>query len=202
MRSLRLIGLDLSLTAPAIAWSHSASRAWAPGTRTVRSEGSGHGRIEDIRFRIHQTLQSQPQLAVIEGGFVNSNAGTTLALAELAGIVKQDLWQWGVPYVLVAPSTIKLYATANGGAEKKDVLHAVRHRYGHLVGGPDRFRDDNQTDAFTAMAMGFHHYGQPLAPVSPKQARALGSVKWPKIALPPSVTQTPGGGGDNRTSVS
>jgi len=201
MRTLRLMALDLSLTAPAIAWSHNADGVWAPGTRTVRSDATGHQRIEEIRYGIHKILPCQPRLAIIEGGFVGHN-NNSLLLAELAGIVKQDLWQWGVPYVLVAPSTIKLYATANGGAEKRDVLHAIRHRYGHVVGGPDRFRDDNQTDAFTAMAMAFHHYGQPLAPVSAKQARALASVKWPTIALPPSAMPAPGGGGDNRTSVS
>lgn len=200
MRDLRLIGLDLSLTALGVAWSHNANGEWAPGVRTIRSDETGHRRLQDLRVRIAEAYRSDPHLAVVEGGFVN-NPGVTLVLAELAGIIKHDLWMHNIAYVLVAPKTRAKYAAGHGGAEKAEVLHAVRHRYGFVLGGPSAFRDDNQSDAWTLVSMAYHHYGQPLAPVGVKQAEALASVKWPTLRSPllASVTTPPGAGGDGAT---
>lgn len=178
--SLRVLGLDLSYAATGMAATHDLDgprlhvRTINPGARR------GDERIDWLVGEICEELRWLPDVAVIEGLFV-ANVNNSLQLAELHGCVKRELYRHDVPYVLVAPSTLKVYASGNGKADKAEVLHAIRARYADALGGPSQIQTNDEADAQTLLAMGLHSYGQPLAPVPLRNAAALKSVRWPTL---------------------
>lgn len=181
MGPLRMIGLDLSLTGTGIAHTHDHNGKPAIGCRTVHTGGRrGHDRIQDILVDVAAAARSCPHIAVVEGAFVGQN-NNTVPLAELRGVVLHWLWTKGVPYVSIAPSTLKVWAAGNGAATKTAVREAVTADYGHLC----HVGDDNQADALALLAMGMHVYGQPLAQVlNPRKLRAVDPAIWPTLEHP------------------
>lgn len=170
-----LIALDLSLTGTGVAtYDHT-------GPLTVRTLDTGklrgHERLTRILGHIGDDLRRHhPALAVIEGLYVGHN-NNTLPLAELHGIVKHYLWAHDVPYLLVPPATLKIYAAGKGNATKDDVLLAVERRFGHLA----HIADNNSGDALALLALACDAYGQPLAPLPQAHRRAVAAITWPEL---------------------
>lgn len=184
--TLRLLSLDLSLSATGLASTHS----WRgePGlccdtihTRRSTPEGIDHPRIAAVVAAIRPYLSAgKPDLAIIEWLPQMDDTGEwTLRLAELHGVVRHYLWANKVPMVDVRPVHLQMYATGNGRSTKTAVRAAITARVGRLV----HIADDNQGDAMTMLAAACAHYGQPIerAP-SDKHRRALDAVKWPQLA--------------------
>jgi crossover junction endodeoxyribonuclease RuvC len=175
MSGLRLGALDLSLTGTGIAtWHNSDLRlSTVDGTRTT-----GHPRLAEILVAVSALRDAD--LIIIEDVWLGIKGTTALRLAELHGLVKHWLWLRCIPYVLVQPAQLKLYACGKGGGVdtgKDAVLLAVERRYGaHAT-----VRDNNQADALILLAMGLDQYGTPLATVPAKHRAALAKVAWPEL---------------------
>lgn len=194
---LAVLGLDLAPAATGIGWRTAADLGCTWGARTVASDARGQQRINDIRQGVrHAVNRIVPAVVVIEALYVG-HQNNSLMLAELHGVVKQDLWDLGIPYALVAPQTRAVYATGRGRAGKSEVCKAIRARYGTFLGGPAAIRDNDQADAIALTVMGVHRYEGAPVDVDRSHARALDSVHWPtlRIPLPASVTAPPGAGG-------
>jgi crossover junction endodeoxyribonuclease RuvC len=174
----RLAGLDLSLTSTGFARICGGDVALAR-IRPVKRDG--HVRLEFVAAEI-AALVDDADLVAVEGPSYGSQAGQQ-GHHERAGLwwlVTHMLWRQGIPYVVVAPSGVKRYATGSGGglkAGKDQVLAAVIRRYPEVpVDGND------QADALVLAAMAADYYGQPLAPVPEAHRTALAGVKgWPDV---------------------
>jgi Holliday junction resolvasome RuvABC endonuclease subunit len=186
--TLRLVSLDLSLTATGAAWTHDWRGTPALGVRTITSRHTGHQRLADILTEIATVCRSRPALVAIEHLPMVGNTGkTALLLAELHGLVKQMLWGNNIPYVFVQNAHIKQFATGWGATHKdratgekvavdKDaVLLAVERTYGDLV----TVRNNNEADSLALLALTALRYGQQLAPVTVRQAAVTSKVDWP-----------------------
>jgi crossover junction endodeoxyribonuclease RuvC len=194
IRPLRMVGLDLSTAATAIASTHDPrgepflSVFTIPGT-------SGRPLHEQIAAILHVTRRScgqtipasmwRPDLVVIEGTFSREGAhASDYPLHALHACVKQWLWNRSIPYVDVSPSTLKVWATGRGGSAKdkvlkKHVVEAVIATYGaHVLINP---KDDNCADGVALLTLGLAAYGQPLTEVPTSHRRAIKVVKWPVI---------------------
>lgn len=114
-------------------------------------------------------------LVMIEGPSYASDSGAAHDRAGLWWMVVGRLTGQGYTVVEVPPSTVKVYATGNGGAPKDQVLAAVIRRYPAVeVSGND------EADALVLAAMGARHLGQPIEPDLPQtHLRAMKAVKWP-----------------------
>lgn len=188
--SLRVLGLDLSYAAVGVARTHNRDGEQL-GVRTITS-GSRRGdeRVHHIVSEISEEFRWQPRLAVIERPFVQHN-NTTIALAELHGVVKRALYLHEIPYVYVAPTTLKFYATGDGHADKAAIMHAMRARYADLLGGPSRLQTNDEGDALTLVALARHAYGQALAPVPARNAIAVKTDRWPTLGSQPGAASFP-----------
>ena len=187
MTELRIVALDLSLSATGVAATH--DHHGEPGllARTVHTARTARGQTDMDHVRVNAVLSDvaaavrcQPHLVVIEWlPMYDGKGATTLRLAELHGVVKHWLHVKRIRYVDVHPPEVKMWATGNGNANKTAVKERITATYGRLV----HVGDDNQADAVALLTMALAAYGQPVASIhGPSQGRALKNVRWPDLA--------------------
>ena len=165
----RILALDLSLTATGYCKDDDMGVIKTPANKL-----RGWERIDDIVSRIGD-LTLGVDVAVIEGYSYASKGRSIFQIAELGGIVRWELYSRRLPYVDVAPSCLKRYATGKGNANKDAMIAAAIHRFGF------QGSDNNEADAFLLYCMARHAYGHPVARVTAVQAESVGKVEWPEI---------------------
>jgi Holliday junction resolvasome RuvABC endonuclease subunit len=164
---MRIVGLDLSLTATGIA--HTDGQ-----TETVQSRtAAGDMRLLLIRGAVIDAVQDGCDLAVIEDLPTHAHGAGITGMVH--GAVRSLLLLQGTPYALVPPATLKKYAVGKGNAAKPDMRMALYQRASLDM------RDDNQVDAWWLRAAGLDHYGQPVVQVPQSHRAALAKVAWPDL---------------------
>lgn len=164
-----VIGLDLSLTCTGV-----AGAGWSD---IIRTKKRGDDRLSYLVTMIGEYIRAA-DLVVMEGpSFGHSGPRAHEDLAGLRVLVRQYCYRHRIPYGVVPPSCLKLYATGKGNADKGTVRTGVAERFGHHTEGVGRY---DQADAYTALAMGLHHLGYPLAPVPEKETAVLAKCAWPE----------------------
>jgi Holliday junction resolvasome RuvABC endonuclease subunit len=167
---VRISGLDLSLT------STGAARV-RPGhdTVTVRlrpRQLEGHARLDWLLRRIWATVEDSDWV-IMEG----PSFGSPLAQHKMGGLwwcVAHMLWLRNVPYEVVQPSSLKIYATGRGNADKDEVLAQVIRRYPAAD-----IHGNDEADALVLAAMGSDYLlDAPLAQLPADHRRALDKVGW------------------------
>jgi Holliday junction resolvasome RuvABC endonuclease subunit len=166
-KSIAVIGLDLSLRRTGI--------AEADGTvRALNTKEVGVTRLLSIRNEIEATVErawntTRNVWAVLEGYSYGSPAQLP-QLGELGGVVRVALHEANTPFIVVAPGTLKKYATGKGNAGKPEVVRAAAKRLGY-----DGF-DDNEADALWLRALGLDWLGLPEVDVPALNRTALKAV--------------------------
>lgn len=167
-----IIALDLSLTATGYA-SYLDGKV-ATGRRTGGTL-RGAERLSVLTRRIMDLIccppcAALPALILIEDGVVRSSAAK--ALGELHGCVKRDLFDEKLTPTLIAPASVKKYATGKGNAGKPEMLACAMKRLGY------EGYDEDEVDALWMLAMGMDHLGHPLAGLPVSHRVALEAVDW------------------------
>lgn len=205
MRPLRVVGMDLA-TAAGIATTHDSDGNPRLAVHTVDTSLLPlHTKVHRIEMaarvacgvspRLGGPPRSHaiPDLVMVEGTFSRPGAADYPLHAMRANVL-QWLWRMGIPYVEVAPSTLKVWATGLGATSgenkvtKAQVCEAICNTYGNLP-EPNLMainrRDDNQCDAVGLMTMGLAANGQALVDPLPHDGwRALKAItEWPKLAV-------------------
>ncbi len=168
---MRVVAFDLSLTRTGVADS---SRPLEPFVLVPPRGLKGWPRIEWIQYRVQELLEVA-DLAVFEGYSYHSATNATRA-GELGGIIRFTAWCLNVPYIDIAPATLKKVATGTGKGGKQGVLVEAVKRLGY--GGSD----DNEADAAWLLQAALHHYGLPGAvPLPAKHTETLAKYDWPEL---------------------
>lgn len=193
IRPLRVVALDLSLTATGIAVTHDQVGEPRLSCRTITPRRRPSANIIDHQ-RLHETFQAvaaalacRPDLVVVEFlPAVVGTGGSPLRLAELHGALKHWMWSKGHQYVDVEPQHIKTYATGKGNAKKELVRAEITARYGSLL----HIGSSDEADAVGLLTLALAGYGQPLAdrdgwviPVPETHRKAIARVAWPKLDM-------------------
>lgn len=165
-----VMGLDLSMTATGIC---------LPGgeTMTVKTDSKhGDARLVVIRDAVLTEVSGAfPDLIVLEEAPPGLKGSAIKAIHMVQGVVRLALLDARVPYAVVNPSTLKVYATGKRGADKTAMAMAAYKRAGL------EFGDDNQCDGWWLMAMGLDHLDQALFPLPATQRVHLSAVEWPAL---------------------
>lgn len=165
-----VIGLDLSLTCTGI-----AGAGWSDIVRTKRR---GDDRLHYLVTAVGDFIKAA-DMVVMEGpSFGHGAMAGHEDLAGLRVLVRQYCHRHRIPYGVIPPSSLKMFATCKGNATKGEVRSAVADRYGHHTEGVGRY---DQADAYAAMAAGLHHLGYPLAEAPERAVKALAGCVWPEI---------------------
>jgi Holliday junction resolvasome RuvABC endonuclease subunit len=174
---MRVIGLDLSLTASGVALEHDE-------TVTLTSKQKGVDRLRELRAAIlclcgDPMYLSHPHhdpadLVVIEGYSFSSRNSHAHGLGELGGVIRLALADARIPYVDVPPASLKKYATGKGNASKGDVLVAAVKRLAYDGSS------DNEADALWLREIGVAHIHPSAAADMPLLHRtALDALTFP-----------------------
>jgi Holliday junction resolvasome RuvABC endonuclease subunit len=169
-----VIGLDLSLTGTGI--------AYADGTTHTVKTNPKHGDRRllaidlAIRVAIGERAHALPALAVLEDLPKHAMAAGITGMVH--GIARAVLLEAGVPYALVAPATLKAFATGRGAGDKTGMAMAAYKRAGV------EFGDDNQCDAWWLRAAGLDWLGAPEIALPQAQRDRLAKAKWPQAVTP------------------
>jgi len=162
-----VLGLDLSLTGTGIAYPDGS-------TTTIRTRfADGDRRLLHIQAAIADALDPDIRLVVLED--LPTHAKSAGITGMVHGAVRAVLLDHGVPYVLLAPATLKAYATGRGNADKTAMAVAALKR------ADVEFGDDNQCDAWWCRAAGLDRLGTPPVALPQVQRDRLDKATWPTI---------------------
>lgn len=169
---MNIVGLDLSLRATGI--------ADADGADVIKVGLPAHASDYERTLRLRTLTQligrrtRNADVVVIEGPAYMAEFSHAHSLGELAGVVKVCLVQWRVPFVIVATTALKKFATGKGNAPK-DAVFAEAVRVNPAI------RSNDEADAYWLRCMGLGHYEQ-RDHIAPKYRReVLESIKWPEL---------------------
>ena len=181
------IGVDASWTGLAVtALERKDLGYWTVRMSEVLSTKPGDfpsqsARLEDLGNRFMSTVEwgrypevgaakADPCLVAIEGYAMGSKTRPQMA-GELGGHLRLLLWQAGIPYIVVPPTSLKKYVLGKGNAAKELVLKEVFKRWGYDTTSNDRadayalariaaeFAAGSWTKKFEGLAQGFECVG-------------------------------------------
>jgi Holliday junction resolvasome RuvABC endonuclease subunit len=173
-----VVGVDPSLTGTGLADPDGLLSTVTGLERDLRLVGIWHA--------VHAAAE-QADLAVVEDLPVHGMGAGKTGMAQ--GVVRLALQTMLVPYVTVAPASLKKFATGRGSATKADMRMAAYQRAGLDL------RDDNQCDAWWLRQLGLAHYSLAAVMLPRTHLDALAKVDWagaPAIPAPPATTSTKG----------
>lgn len=143
---MSIFAVDPSLRSTGVAYD--TAGAVSTGTVTPKKLFEGR-RLFCIRQEITQILDSMVcRLVVMEKLIGGPNRQTTIQQAELVGVLKLAFWERNIPVLQVPPSSLKLFATGKGNADKDMVRVAMSKHRG------DYFKSDDEADAYALLQMG------------------------------------------------
>jgi Holliday junction resolvasome RuvABC endonuclease subunit len=158
-------------------------------TETVRSNKKGMDRLYDIESAVLNRCdwfdsQAVVDLAVLEGFSYHSKStsGRLFDIGGLGYIVRLALFKADIPFTLIAPKSMKLYATGSGKAQKPEIIAAARAASGR----GDGIRDEHQSDAYWLWQMALAHYDRHnewRVKVPKIQRAALDNVGWIELEV-------------------
>lgn len=175
--SIHVIGIDPSLTSTGLvsicggvikelAIKSKPCKEKNPTTETIR--------IMKIRDDISLFVRSlfPPSLVLIEGmAFMARNTSALVQLAALNYYIRELLIKHEIPFVIVAPTSLKKFAALKGNVDKNVVMLEVFKRWGFSPDGSDI------ADAFVLTQIGLALCGQPTKPLVKPQQEVINLLK-------------------------
>lgn len=168
-----IIGLDLSLTGTGVIILKEGKLDCEQLIKSKPTSDKSYlaetRRLMKIRDQIAEIVDAKkPTLAVIEG--MAFSIRSTTALTQLSGInymVREMLIKKDVPFIIVAPTSLKKFITGSGAAKKDVILLEIFKRYGIS------FSDDNLGDAFILSRCGLALMGEEEEKLTLKQQEVI-----------------------------
>lgn len=175
MTPLRIVGVDPGLSCAGVA---RLEDALAVPIRPRRSDVAyeRHWRVatEVLSF----ALSSGADLAVLEDYAPHAKGiNSTLVAGEVGGLIRTLFTVRHVPFVVVRPNVLKLYATGRGNADKDAMVDAARARLEVDLSGR---KVDDLADAYWLADLGRWLYRLPATgPAKPDRIDPGAFASWP-----------------------
>lgn len=146
----------------------------------IKSQPSGDKHIDELKRLIKivdqievMTFQiGKPDIVAIENlAFMARNTTALTQLAGLSYFVRQMLLDNNIPFLMVAPLTLKKFVTGKGKGDKSLMLMTVYKDYGF------ESLDDNVCDAFGLAALSMAVLGSPILKPGVPQIEVIELIK-------------------------
>jgi Holliday junction resolvasome RuvABC endonuclease subunit len=169
---MRIMGWDLSMSATGVALPDGS-------TAVVKPRGAGYGRLVNLEQWMDRAITvGRPQLVVVEDIRAGLKGDAAKVIPMVHGVALLCLSRARIPFALVNASTLKVFATGNGGADKDAMARAALERAGRAFPGD---KGGDQCDAWWLKAAGHAAYGEPIVDLPASHTDALHTVAWPRI---------------------
>lgn len=170
------VGLDLSLTKSGIVILGDGGKVIHAGV--VKSKPLGDTYlleverivkiVDDIFAQITKSCKKKPDLVCIENlAFMARNTTSLTQQAGLSFYVRIQLARFEIPFVLVAPTSLKKLLTGSGKGDKDMVMMSVFKHYGFEASGND------ECDAFGLSVIGQALLGKPVKKLGVPQQEVI-----------------------------
>jgi len=136
------IGIDQSLRSPgfAVIGADGPQSLFLEAAKTGSRRGAE--RLAFIRNTLAHLLERyRPLYAALEGYSIESQ-NRPFDLGEVGGAVRLCLYDHGVPFVVVPPTSLKKFVTGNGQAKKDKVQEVIKQIWGLEI------PQDDESDAY------------------------------------------------------
>lgn len=150
---MKSIGLDLSLTGTGVVVLNDGKLDAQTSIKSSKTGKKHSDEIERLRTIVSDIMEyvdeHKPDVAVIEG--IAFMAKNTTALAQLAGLnymVRSALVDRDIPFLIVAPTSLKKFVTGSGNAPKDTIMLEIYKRW-HVT-----LLDNNIADAYALAQVG------------------------------------------------
>jgi crossover junction endodeoxyribonuclease RuvC len=166
------IGIDLSLVGTGVVIIEKDKHFQK---HLIKSKPKGDRPIDEVK-RIREIVEeielilgdTTPNVAVIEGmAFMARNTTALVQLAALNYMTRALLVDYNIPFIVVAPTSLKKFITGNGTAKKDVMLIETYKRYGVSI------LDDNLCDAYGLAQIGLAVFGKERKTLTQKQEEVL-----------------------------
>jgi crossover junction endodeoxyribonuclease RuvC len=148
-----ILGLDLSLTGTGMCVVETGAGRELLTTINTTAKTRTEDRLISIRRTIAQASNGA-DAAIIEGLSYGSVGGAQAERSALHWMVRVDLYQLGVPYVVVTPMSLKKFVCGTAKVEKSMMIREVFRRWNVEA------KNDNEADAAALAHLGLVYYGQ------------------------------------------
>lgn len=167
---LRVLAIDPSLRRNGLCISDGTTWLLEPKDLT------GVQRLSWLRDEMEAILEDyQPHVVMLEN-YAHGKGNRAHQIGEWGGVLRLLLQDMGRPVVLVAPKSVKVFATGNGGAGKSEMVAAMSE-----VAGRQFRKEGDEADAFALCAMPFALIGKPWFPVDETRLQKLSNLAWPRV---------------------
>lgn len=148
---MRVMGLDPSLASFGVAYRLPDGLVWA--SRIAPPKGlRGAARLIYIESALEGFIDKyRPTMVAYEDyafGAARRGSRSVFGIGELGGVTKRLLYKKGVAILTVPPSSLKLFATGKGNADKAEVAKYVQQTEGRV------FASSDQNDAVALLKLG------------------------------------------------
>jgi crossover junction endodeoxyribonuclease RuvC len=142
-----IIGIDPSLTGTGVV-ALSTDDLY---TELIKSKPSGEKpidellRIKKIVCKVMDFIQKYDGIKLVVMEALAMNSRNSSALTQLSGLnylLRNELYEKTLPFIIVAPTSLKKFITGKGNCPKELILMEVYKHYGK------EFRDNNLADAY------------------------------------------------------
>ncbi len=139
-----IIGLDPSLTGFGIAiFENIQLDVWDyKRFYEIKSKVKGDERLYEIECKLRSIYKKYPPLFVCKEAYAYARANQAHQLGELGYAVKRQLYKDSIPYVEIAPPTLKKFITGSGRGDKNLILREVYRKWDFIA------ESDNVADAY------------------------------------------------------
>ena len=170
--NIKSLGIDLSLVGTGIVLLNEGK---IESKQLIKSKPSGDLPIDELK-RIRSIVdeienvvtEDIPTIAVIEGmAFMARNSTALVQLSALNYMTRSLLFEYKIPFVIVAPTSLKKFITGSGAAKKDVMLIETFKRYGVTI------LDDNENDAYGLAQIGLALLGGNSKNTTVKQKEVL-----------------------------
>lgn len=175
--TMRIVGIDPSLTGTGIAFPDGTTRILTP------SKFTGLERLVDLRDRLQQIIRdARPHVVIIED-YAYGMPHSSVRLGEWGGVMRVMLWELGIDLVCVNPThlkgfqLVKVKGAAKGEkpAPKKDQALSAMSAVSGIT-----FPDSDQMDAWSLTALAYAYIGESWLKRTAEQLAVMACIHWPE----------------------
>lgn len=130
-------------------------------------------RIQKIVSEIEDIVSEyNPTISVIEGmAYMVTKTSSLVQLGALNYFTRAMLADYNIPFVLVAPTTLKKFVTGKGNADKEVLMMMVYRDY------KEQILDNNLVDGFGLSLIGAAVLGEPVKKMTIPQEEVIKLIK-------------------------